>query len=141
MRADYEKKLREAAYQLGFLPLTRTRSGHLLAVHPEGKRVYLSGTPRNERRGLKNGLAEMERAAGRKLPREGGQRRDHEDVAAARSYRVTQLRAEVAALDKEISDAVLRGARYPEVNAITVRRAVVRRRLEAVSGQVEDVRV
>lgn len=68
---QYRKLMEGMAKELGFTEVHRLGGGHLEAIHPNGKRVRLSITPRNEWREKRNGRAALERAAGRKLPRDG----------------------------------------------------------------------
>ena len=70
MSLQFQKILEDMAKQLGYTELNRLGSGHLEAIHPNGARVRLPFTPRNEWREKRNARAALERGAGRKLPRD-----------------------------------------------------------------------
>lgn len=70
MSLQFQKILEDMSEQLGYTQLNRLGSGHLEAIHPNGARVRLPFTPRNEWREKRNARAALERGAGRKLPRD-----------------------------------------------------------------------
>ena len=67
MSNHYRDKVDTAARALGFTFLGYDGRGHLVWEHPRG-RVSTPATP-SEWRGAKNAIAQLERAAGTKLPR------------------------------------------------------------------------
>lgn len=65
---EHTRRLYAIAEELGFTFERRNGNGHLVFHHPNGSSVTMPATP-SDYRGLLNSQLQLERAAGRKLPR------------------------------------------------------------------------
>lgn len=138
MSTAFKKSIEQVAGQLGYSEVRHLGSGHLEAIHPNGARVRLPFTPRNEWRESRNARAALERAAGRKIPR-----------ANAAKFRATAPRqegltdpaptftpvkdqgrekvaAQLAELDEKIRRAKATGDRLNAKGLMAVRRSVAK---------------
>lgn len=121
MSLQFKKLVEGMAKQLGYTEVNRLGSGHLEAIHPNGAKVRLPFTPKNEWREKRNARAVLERAAGQKLPRSNsgkakGARRKKGFTDTGRTYRseYTLERDEIIQQVKDL-DAQIRS----EINSYT----------------------
>lgn len=116
MSLQFKKLIEDMADQLGYTEINRLGSGHLEAIHPNGAKVRLPLTPRNEWREKRNSRALLERGAGRKLPRDNSgkvkcrtpKKEGFIDTYASQksehSLERDRIFAEVEALDAKVRD-------------------------------------
>lgn len=125
------RELVQKAEQLGFRYAGVAPGGHIALVHENGQTYYTAASP-SDYRGQKNAIAELERIAGRKLPRVNHRRSRKSTDTVDQQVEAARRRAQAKAIERE---------RAREARTEAERIAEAARRASAAASAADDERV